>query len=60
MSKKMKDCEWYLEGLCCISHSHYDLYIDEKEPINIACILPNNMKIIKKMVKLYNKESKND
>lgn len=43
----------------CIKHPHYDLYTEEEEglPINVACILvePEDVKVIKKMVELYNK-----
>jgi hypothetical protein len=44
----------------CISRSHYDLCTVEKDPKNVACILcegKENVKIIKKMLKLYNKEN---
>jgi len=44
----------------CIQHPHYDLCTNEKEHCNIACILmdKNGADLIRKLVKLYNKEIK--
>jgi len=50
-----------IKNMSCISHPHYDLCTVEKDPKNIACILSGGKesnKILKKMVKLYNKENK--
>ena len=57
MSKKLKLTYIREKGGVCIEHPHYDLHTDETEPENVACILinPKNVKILKKMVELYNK-----
>ena len=50
-----------LKGASCIQHPHYDLYTDEKEPCNIACILTDKegAKLIRKWIKKHNKEIDN-
>ena len=40
----------------CIPESHYDLHTDEKEPLNVACILTDKdgAKLIRGLIKKYN------
>ena len=45
----------------CIPRSHYDLHTVEKDPSNVACILPGSkeaIKLIRKWVKRHNQEQK--
>jgi len=60
MNKKLKLVYMPFKGGGCISHPHYDLCTNEKEPSNVACILTDKegAKLLRKWIKGHNKEIK--